>query len=157
MADSTSTEVEEKEIFISYGREPEVNSFVRQVKRDLEEMGFTVWLDLEDIPAGSDWHGAIGTGLHKCRVIIPIITRKYIGSRYCINELYTADGDKKLIFPIVFEDVEFSDTETGRGVKFVISSINWTMCRPGVDDYSSSIQKLVQGMKEKGRLNQIPY
>ena len=50
-----------KEIFVSYGREPEVSAFVIQLKLDLEARGFSVWLDTEDIPAGSDWHGAIGT------------------------------------------------------------------------------------------------
>ena len=49
-----------KEVFLSYGREPEVISFVTQLKHDLEARGFSVWLDTEDIPAGCDWHGAIG-------------------------------------------------------------------------------------------------
>lgn len=49
-----------KEVFLSYGREPEVISFVTQLKHDLESRGFSVWLDTEDIPAGCDWHGAIG-------------------------------------------------------------------------------------------------
>ena len=50
----------------------------------------------------------------------------------------------------MFEDVDFSTNELARGVKFVISGVNWTMCRPGVDDYNSAISKLIQGMKEKG-------
>ena len=50
----------------------------------------------------------------------------------------------------MFEDVDFSTNELARGVKFVISGVNWTMCRPGVDDYNSAISKLMQGMKEKG-------
>lgn len=49
-----------KEIFVSYGREPEVSAFVKKLKLDLEALGFSVWLDTDDIPAGSDWHGAIG-------------------------------------------------------------------------------------------------
>ena len=68
------------------------------------------------------------------------------------TQLYTADGDKKAIFPIMFEDVDFSTNELARGVKFVISGVNWTMCRPGVDDYNSAISKLMQGMKERGTI-----
>lgn len=49
-----------KEVFLSYGREPEVSAFVKQLKADLETRGISVWLDTDDIPAGSDWHGAIG-------------------------------------------------------------------------------------------------
>ena len=141
---------ENRSIFISYGRELDVSQFVKQLKRDLEANGYSVWLDLESIPSGSDWHGAIGTGLQECAAIIPIITQKYIGSRYCMNELYTADGDKKLIFPVMYEDVELASTEAGRALKFIISGINWTMFRPGQDDYTDSLQKLIKGMKEKG-------
>lgn len=78
---------EKKELFISYGREEEVIRFVHRLKTDLESHGFSVWLDARDIAAGSDWHGAIGVGLSQCRAILPVITNKYIGSRYCINEV----------------------------------------------------------------------
>ena len=76
-----------KEIFLSYGREAEVIQFVCKLKQDLESNGFSVWLDTVDIPAGSDWHNAIGTGLSQCKAIIPIITEKYVSSRYCMNEV----------------------------------------------------------------------
>ena len=82
-----ATQSERKELFISYGREPEVIQFVTRLKGDLENYGFSVWMDVHDISAGSDWHGAIGTGLTQCRAIVPIITSKYIGSRYCTNEV----------------------------------------------------------------------
>ena len=55
-----------KDIFLSYGREPEVCEFVKSLKIDLEAAGFGVWLDVDDIPAGSDWHGAIG---NTCKTI----------------------------------------------------------------------------------------
>ena len=67
------------------------------------------------------------------------------------SQLYTADGDKKLIFPIMFEDIDFDASESGQGVKFVISAVNWTMCRSGVDDYNNSISRLMIGMKAKGK------
>ena len=145
-------EHEEKEnfnsVFISYGREPNVTQLAKQLKNDLEANGFSVWLDMTSIPSGSDWHGAIGTGLQDCVAIIPIITKKYVGSRYCMKEIYTADGDGKFIFPIMYEDVEFVSSESGRAMKFITSGINWTMFRPGLDDYHVSLQKLVKGMKD---------
>ena len=65
-----------KELFISYGREPEVTEFVQKLKSDLEKNGFRVWLDSTDISAGCDWHAAIGTGLHNCKALLAIITPK---------------------------------------------------------------------------------
>lgn len=50
----------------------------------------------------------------------------------------------------MYEDVDFNNVDGGLGVKFVISSVNWTMCRPGVDDYNNSMSKLMQGMREEG-------
>ena len=41
-----------RNVFISYGRETDVTSFVKQLKKDLEANGYTVWLDLESIPSG---------------------------------------------------------------------------------------------------------
>lgn len=65
-------------------------------------------------------------------------------------QLYTADGDRKHIFPIFLEDIDLNATEAGQGIKYVVSSVNWTMCRQGVDDYNMSISKLVNAMKLKG-------
>jgi hypothetical protein len=56
-----------KDIFISYGREPAVNQFVRQLKSDLQMAGFTIWLDAEDIKSGTDWRAEIGSGLDNAR------------------------------------------------------------------------------------------
>lgn len=118
----------------------------------INHSSFSVWLDTEDITAGSDWHAAIGTGLDRCKALIAVISNKYISSRYCMSELYTANGDQKLIFPVIVEDVDFSTTEQARGVKYVVSGINWTMFRLGYDDYHSSLTKLISGMKEHGTL-----
>jgi hypothetical protein len=139
-----------KEIFLSYGREQEVQAFVLRLKHDLEKNGFSVWLDLEDIPAGSDWHAAIGTGLYKCKAIIAVITKKYITSRYCTSELYTAEGDQKGIFPVIFEDVNFEESEKSMGVKYVIGGINWLFFRPSIDDYVTSLASLINGLNKQG-------
>ena len=61
-----ATSGKDKEVFLSYGREPEVSAFVKQLKMDLETRGISVWLDTDDIPAGADWHGAIGMGMLVC-------------------------------------------------------------------------------------------
>lgn len=50
----------------------------------------------------------------------------------------------------MFEDVDLNETDVSRGVKFVISGVNWTMCRPNVDDYNYAISRLMQGMRDKG-------
>lgn len=44
---SVESEGAPKELFISYGREPQLLQFVSRLRRDLESNGFTVWLDLQ--------------------------------------------------------------------------------------------------------------
>ena len=118
----------------------------------LSHLRFSVWLDTDDIISGSDWHGALGTALDSCKAVIPVITQKYISSHFCKGELYMANSERKLIFPIFLEDVDLSANELTRGVKFIISGVNWTMFRSGVEDYNNSLEKLIQGMNEKGEV-----
>ena len=41
-------------MFVSYDREDTVKEFVRKLKRDLESAQLSVWLDEEDVSAGTD-------------------------------------------------------------------------------------------------------
>ena len=93
-----SAEAPKAELFLSYGRAPGVTAFVRELKLDLEAEGFSVWLDACNIPAGCDWHGAIGAGLDECSAFLPIITNKYLGSRYCVNEVRSDVSPKSPVF-----------------------------------------------------------
>ena len=40
---------QEKELLISYGRDPDALEFVVRLKQDLEDNGFSVWLDTQVI------------------------------------------------------------------------------------------------------------
>ena len=70
-----------KDIFISYSREEGVREFVKKLKVDLEANGVSVWLDVDDIPTGSDFHKEIGLALQSCRALIPVLTKRYVQSR----------------------------------------------------------------------------
>ena len=135
-----------KEVFISYGREEEVKKFVRKLKRDLESAGIAAWLDVDDIPAGSEWPNEIGLALRNCQSIIAVLTKKYAGSHYCKNELYVACSKQKQIFPVVYED-GWDDSDKGAGVSYMVAAYNWAMFRPKIDNYDASIRKLIEGMK----------
>lgn len=132
-------------IFISYGRETEVVEFVRWLKGELESVGFDVWLDTQDIAAGGVWREEIGKALKSCDSLIAVITKKYVTSRYCKNELYVAEKETKTIYPLIY-DKDWKTVEGSAGVDYVINSLNWTMFPSGSRD-STSLQKLVSGLK----------
>ena len=52
----------------------------------------------------------------------------------------------------MYEDVDFDKDQGTQGVKFTISSINWTMCRPDKDDYNASVSRLIQHLKDRGEM-----
>ena len=79
-----------KDLFVSYSREDTVKEFVRKLKRDLERAQLSVWLDVEDIPAGIEEPVAVAiafTTLSNCKALIAILTKNYISSRFCKGEL----------------------------------------------------------------------
>ena len=140
-----------KDVFVSYGREDEVKKFVCKLKKDLESAQLSVWLDEEDIPAGTEWPRVIGIALSECKALIAVLTKKYVSSRFCKSELYVACTNQKPIFPLIREkgwDSVSVDKEC-EGVKYMIAASNWVSFLP-TDDYGSAIQRLIAGLK--GRL-----
>ena len=142
-----------KDVFLSYGREESVKKFVRQLKVDLETEQLSVWLDEEAIPAGTEWPKEIGIALRECKALIPVVTKKYISSQYCKNELYVVHGYMKPIFPIIHED-GWKESDDGEGVNLMIAASNWAMFRP-MDDYGMSLQRLVEGLKGIARRKEL--
>ena len=137
-----------KDIFMSYGREDGVREFARELKTDLERNGVSVWLDVDDIPTGSDFHVEIGVALNSCRALVSILTKKYVHSRYCKGELYVANSREKILLPVIYED-GWDEGEEGAGVNYIVAAYNWAFFRPNKDDYKSSLEKLVHGIKLK--------
>ena len=136
-----------KDVFVSYSRDSTVKEFVRRLKSDLEEKQLSVWLDEEDIQAGTEWPVEIGRALRECKALIPVLTKKYVTSSFCKSELCSYVSQNKPVFPIIREK-DWDASEKGEGVKFMIGAYNWVRFLP-CDDYAFALQKLVDGLKER--------
>ena len=123
-----------------------MREFVKQLKADLIANGLSVWLDADDIPTGSDFHEEIGVALQSCRALIPVLTKKYVHSRYCKGELYVANSEKKVLLPVVYED-GWDEGKEGAGVNYIVAAFNWAFFRPNRDDHQDSLNKLINGAK----------
>ena len=89
-----------KDVFISYDREDTVKEFVCKLKRDLEGAQLSVWLDKEDIPAGTEKPVlAIRIALRDCKALVVVVTKKYISSSFYKSELCVAYEKNKPFFP----------------------------------------------------------
>lgn len=90
-------------VFISYSRKDKV--FVERLKSDLEIAGIRVWMDVEQIAAGSNWQMEIERGLKQASVLLFVLSENSIKSEWIKIEIdeYRSSGRK--IIPIVIDDV----------------------------------------------------
>ena len=146
----------QKEVFLSYGHESEVDKFVTQLKSDLESAGISVWRDAEDITVSDDWINSVADGVHECRALLCVLTKKYVNSsETCKCELDVAKEKKKNIFPVLYEDINWDESENAKGVHFHLTHTQRVDFRKGKanfkgKDYKEALQKLLEGMKKKG-------
>ena len=101
--------------------------------------------------AGSNWVDTINRGLDNSKCLVAVISRAYLTSSYISSELHLASSNCKPIFPVIFEDVNFEMSEKSLGVKYMISGLRWYFFRPEVDNYASSLGRLMQGLTGQGK------
>lgn len=88
-------------IFISYSRSDEI--FVRRLASELDQMGENVWIDVDDIPAGVKWSGAIQEGLDTGEVMLVVISPQSMTSPNVEDEWQYFIDQKKQIIPILWQ------------------------------------------------------
>ena len=109
------------DVFISYGREEEVNTVVDQIAACLEQVGLKVFVDRKCLQPGNIWPAEIINAINTCKAFVAVLTKKYVKSHYCQGELYKAEALRKPFFPVVLE--EGWDKEiAGMPVKAVVQS-----------------------------------
>ncbi|XP_067129424.1 uncharacterized protein [Centruroides vittatus] len=92
-----------KPILISYVRAEAVN-YALDLKKELSNLGFSVYLDVHEIKTGSDWQDALNYAVSNCKVFVPLITSRYGKSRWTNREVKLADVLEKFIVPVNFLD-----------------------------------------------------
>src|SRR5690242_6669005 len=91
-------------IFISYSRK-DVN-FTKKLADSLSHYGFDVWIDLEDINAGSKWSDAIQQGLDETAVMLVIISPDSMASENVKDEWQYFLDLKKPVIPILLRSAK---------------------------------------------------
>lgn len=93
---------EEPYIFISYSHKD--SDRVLPVLAELTARGYRVWYD-EGIDPGTEWDAMIATQLMNCAYFIPFITKNYLASENCMDELHLAREESLPRFLVYLEDV----------------------------------------------------
>jgi hypothetical protein len=85
---------------------PDDAPFVEQLTADLALKGHDVWVDLEDIGAGSGWRTAITKAIRSCRAFLLVLSNRSVSSSHIVKELSIADSHNRLIIPVLVNEVE---------------------------------------------------
>jgi hypothetical protein len=88
-------------IFISYSRRD--TAFADRLIHELEERGFDVWVDRQDIRGGSSWRASISQAMRQCQAVILVLSPRSAASENVAKELSLADHHKRPIIPVSLE------------------------------------------------------
>ncbi|XP_071793032.1 uncharacterized protein [Asterias amurensis] len=90
-----------KQILISYVR-AEASQYALDLKKALEELKFSVYLDVHEIFSGTDWQDSLNYAVTDCEVFVPLVTPRYGQTQWTNRELKLADILNKYIVPVSF-------------------------------------------------------
>lgn len=93
-----------RKVFISYSRKDQ--DFATRLAKSLLQVGYDVWLDIEDIPAGIKWSTAIQNALQTSEIMLVILSPDSMASVNVEDEWqYFLDRGKPII-PILWRPCE---------------------------------------------------
>ncbi|XP_022091661.1 uncharacterized protein LOC110979851 isoform X2 [Acanthaster planci] len=98
---SKSVRLPAKQILISYVR-AEASQYALDLKTALENLKFSVYLDVHEIFCGSDWQDSLNYAVSNCEVFVPLVTPRYGETQWTNRELKLADILNKYIIPVSF-------------------------------------------------------
>jgi hypothetical protein len=90
-------------IFFSYSR-TDASDFTLRLALDLKKEGFNVWIDQQDIRAGTEWDLEIEKALETCDCLLFIESEKSVSSNNVLDEVYYALEQRKRVIPVIYHD-----------------------------------------------------
>jgi hypothetical protein len=123
-----------KKIFFSYSRQDGAE-FSLKLAVDLKKRGFNVWIDQQDIRAGTEWDLEVEKALETCDCLLFVETEKSVVSNNVLDEVYYALGQNKKVIPLIVVD-----SKTPFRIQR-IQHVDFTK------DYHSGLQKLIQELQ----------
>lgn len=91
-----------KKIFFSYSRND--TAFAVKLATDLKKEGYDIWIDQEDIRAGSEWDMEIEKALSTCDCVVFIQSEKSAASPNVLDEVYYALEENKTVIPVIIKE-----------------------------------------------------
>jgi WD40 repeat protein len=153
--------------FISYGR-ADSKGFAANLCQRLNDQGYRIWFDLNDIPLGVDYQQQIDGGLERSHNFIFILSPHSVNSDYCRLEVKRAVARHKRIIPLLHvaelsretwqqrnpsgTDADWADYQAQKRhfgddrnprLHPILRKLNWVMGREGQDDLDTLAANLI--------------
>jgi WD40 repeat protein len=129
------------DVFLSYARRDSAD-FVRKLTTALEGEGIDVWVDLEDIPAASDWQQDLRDGVLQSDCFCFVVSPTSAASRYCLDELSDAESRNKRVIPLIHEPVAEADLPR------LLQRLNWVPQRGKFEDeFDANLKVLADAIR----------
>ena len=149
--DSPSTPPEKPKVFLSYGRK-DASEIAIRLEKDLQDAGFDVWRDQNQIRAASEWQHEIEDGLRSSQVVVSLLSphavRRAAGGdlidSICLDELsYARTGTPPT--PIVPAMVEPCEPPF---IIYRLDYVHMMSWKDSEDAYQVGLKRLIEGIHE---------
>ncbi len=96
-------------VFMSYSRKDA--DFVARIERDLNTLGYDVWVDTDDILAGGQdrWRRSIVAAIRESEVMVLVLSPNSTHSENVERELSVAADNGKRVIPVIYQECELPD------------------------------------------------
>ena len=125
------------DVFVSYSRKDQ--EFALQLATSLREAGAEVWIDIEDIHAGTKWSTAVQQGLQQCQLMLVVISPDSMASNNVEDEWQYFTDHKKPVIPLMLRDTE---------IHFQLSRLQYINFKDR--DYTSAFRELHREIRRRG-------
>jgi len=140
-----------KVIFISYSHKDSLH-FAKELSKSLRKKGFSVFLDVEDIVAGDNWHERLNQALMDATHLVAILSPGSVTSDWCKREWDVAQEQGLPIIPIHY----ISCLVEGFIGRLQYVNFSQYQLHHQESDYQQALEELVRGIISHGRKLQAP-
>ena len=136
-------------VFLSYRSLD--SKFALQLSSDCIKHGLPIWIDCKEIKTGDDRILTLQHAIAECAIFLPILSSKYLQSKYRRSELQAAIDLECPIYPILLETIEVEEWP------WLLRSLQYIDFREWNDAavYQRRFQQLVDELKTKISLRPI--
>jgi hypothetical protein len=132
-------------IFLSYSRRDKETAI--RLAEKLEEKGYDVWIDLEDLPAGKRWRQKIVDAIQQADALVVVLSPNAVKSDGMRRESVLAEEENKPIFPVKIQPVTIPID-----MRWTLAELQWIDL---YTDFDAGFRQLLDALAE-GRETSSP-